>query len=213
LLSIINDLINNLVLYGNWAYLILFLGSYLETVMFLSFIVHGEVFFIIGALLAGANVLNFWLVSLVIILGGIFGDSTSYFLGKYFNKKFYSKPPGKLREKANKFMEKYGAKAVFFARFLGPLSWVMPFVAGLHKLKYTDFLKYNIPGVILGIGQFLVLGYFLGYSYNVFFKKYWYLGVISLIILVLVFLYHKQIFLYFKVKLFKKKVKGKPNSL
>ena len=48
------------------------------------------------------------------------------------------------------------------ARFSGPLSWVMPALAGVFRLDYLTFVRYNTLGVVLGIGQFILLGYFFG---------------------------------------------------
>ena len=65
------------------------------------------------------------------------------------------------------FFAKYGTKAVFFARLLGPVSWITPFLAGTYKVPYQKFLLYNIAGVTVGIGQFLIGRYFFGSNYGV----------------------------------------------
>ena len=64
------------------SYAVLFFGSYFETLIGVGFFIYGEIFFIPGALLAGAGVLNIWLVALALIVGGILGDSTSFALGR-----------------------------------------------------------------------------------------------------------------------------------
>ncbi|MGB8077176.1 MAG: hypothetical protein WCF09_04780, partial [Gallionella sp.] len=52
--------------------------------------------------------------------------------------------------------------AVFAARLSGPLSWVMPAMAGMFRLDYATFLRFNTLGIMIGIGQFIVVGYFFG---------------------------------------------------
>jgi len=161
------------------AYFILFLGSYLETLIGVAFFVYGEVFFLAGSILAGIGVLNIWVVAFLSIAGGILGDSSSYLIGRIYGKKFIAKFFNEKNKhltlenynKAENFLNKKGKKSIFFARFLGPVSWVTPFLAGSLNIKYKDFLKYNIPGVILGISIFLVAGYFFGFSYSIFFSK------------------------------------------
>lgn len=204
------------------AYLILFLGSLLETIIGFSFFVYGEVFFLAGSILAGMNVLNIWLVILVLYSGGLLGDSTSYFLGKkygfhlykYFKDKIFFRKyiNQKSYSKRLKFFKKYGGYSVFFARFIGPLSWITPFLAGIHKLNYKTFLKYDIPAVILGIGQFIIVGYFLGVHYkvllNLFFK---YSFILLIIFVVLIFFYSylkrkKYIVKFKKMKIKKKRI-------
>ncbi len=54
---------------------------------------------------------------------------------------------------------------------MGPLSWITPFISGTLKVKYRDFLKYNIPGVIVGIGIILFAGYWFGFSYMIILSK------------------------------------------
>lgn len=152
------------------SYVVLFLGSYVETLIGIGFFVYGEIFFLSGAILAGSGVLNIWFVTLVLVAGGVFGDSSSYVLGRRYGIYFF-KEHNKIFNHTNyqkgfEFFQKYGPKGVFLARFLGPLSWVTPFLAGVYRVPYRTFLFYNVPGVMLGIGQFIVLGYLFGINYR-----------------------------------------------
>ena len=159
-----------------WIYFILFFGSYFETVIGFSFFVYGELFFLAGAILAGLGILNIYLVSAVFFIGGILGDNTSYILGyklgdKLYNffskiwllKKYFTKKNYILMEK---YFKKHGGKSVFLARFLGPISWITPFFAGVFKLNYGSFLKHEMPAAILGISQFIVVGYLFGKGFT-----------------------------------------------
>jgi len=168
--------ISNSSLFG---YIFLFLGSYFETLIGPGFFIYGEFFFLSGAVLAGAGVLNIWIVSAVCILGGVLGDSSSYYIGKrygkYVREKLFKKKNKYLNvrnySRGVKYFNAYGKKSIFFSRLMGPLSWITPFLAGILHVKYKDFLKYNIPGVVVGIGWFLVVGYFFGFSYSIFLDK------------------------------------------
>ncbi len=157
------------------------------------FFIYGEFVFLAGAILAGAGYLNIWIVSLACILGGIIGDSSSYFIGRYYGARFFKRFfkeentyfNDKNYMKARKFFDRHGAKSVFFARFMGPLSWVTPFLAGTAGLHYKKFLIYNLPGVTLGISQFLIVGYFFDFSYTSFLpllKKYILWAILTLIL-------------------------------
>ena len=152
------------------SYAVLFLGSYFETLIGVGFFIYGELFFIPGALLAGAGVLNIWFVTSALILGGVLGDSSSFALGRRYGASVF-KEHNKIFNHTNyqkglNFFEKYGTKAIFFARLLGPVSWITPFLAGTYKVPYKKFLGYNIAGVTVGIGQFLIVGYFFGANYQ-----------------------------------------------
>ncbi|MCK9351432.1 MAG: DedA family protein [Candidatus Paceibacterota bacterium] len=170
LTSTIADMSLWLSLHANLAYAILFFGSYFETVVGPGFFIYGELFFLPGAILAGAGFLNIWLVALATISGGILGDYTSYEIGRKhghrifrFGNKYFS-PEN--HEKGKVFFKKHGPKAIFFARLLGPFSWITPFFAGTYGISRRTFFAYNIPGVFAGIGEFLVVGYFFGTSYG-----------------------------------------------
>jgi len=154
------------------AYVALFLGSFFETLVPVSLFVLGEVFFITGALLAGMEVLNVWLVLTALYAGGILGDNASYWLGRRFGEPLFElmvRMPlvGRLAHYENyrrgvEFFERRGAFTIFAARLSGPLSWVMPAMAGMFRLNYITFIRFNTLGVMLGIGQFIVVGYFFG---------------------------------------------------
>lgn len=151
------------------AYFTLFALSFAETLIGIGFFIYGELIFLPAAALAGADVLDIWLVSAALILGGAVGDSTSFWLGAKYGTRFLEGRGTWVRvayEKGSAYFKKYGPKAVFFARFLGPLSWVTPFLAGTYRIPYRQFLFNNIPGVVLGIGQFLIIGFFFGASYK-----------------------------------------------
>ena len=155
-----------------WAYLILFLGAYFETVVPFCLFVLGEVFFLSGALLAGMGTLNLWAVAASLYGGGILGDNSSYWIGRFYGAGLFerlSRWPviGRLvrmetHRKGVEFFRRRGAMAVFTARLSGPLSWVTPALAGTFRLNYLTFLRFNTPAVIIGISEFVLAGYFFG---------------------------------------------------
>jgi membrane-associated protein len=154
------------------AYAVLFLGAFFETLIPTSLFVLGEVFFLAGALLAGMGTLNVWIVLAVLYAGGILGDNASYWLGRRYGLSLFeglARWPlvGRLLHRDNylrgvSFFERRGAAAVFAARLSGPLSWVTPAMAGVFRLDYATFFSFNFLGIVIGIGQFILLGYFFG---------------------------------------------------
>lgn len=155
-----------------WAYLVLFLGAYFETVVPFSLFVPGEIFFLGGALLAGMGTLELGGVMAALYSGGILGDNCSYWMGRHFGVELFERLArwpvvGRLVHRENyqkgvEFFRRRGAVAVFTARLSGPLSWVTPAMAGIFRLNYLTFLRFNTPGVILGISGVVFAGYFFG---------------------------------------------------
>ena len=155
-----------------WAYPLLFLGAYFETVPPLSLVVPGEAFFLCGAVLAGAGALDLGAVATALYAGGLLGDNSSYWMGRRCGAGLFAwiarRPllgrfmgPSVYR-RGVEFFRRRGGAAVFTARLSGPLSWVTPTLAGAFELDYRTFLGFNTPGVLLGISEFLLAGYFLG---------------------------------------------------
>jgi membrane-associated protein len=154
------------------AYAVLFLGAFFETLIPFSLAILGEIFFLSGAILAGLGTLDLWAVTGVLYLGGILGDNASYWIGRRYGQGLFARLSHLPRigrhlhvenyRRGLEFFRRRGAFAVLAARFSGPLSWVMPALAGVFRLHYITFLRFNSLGVVLGIGQFILLGYFFG---------------------------------------------------
>ena len=171
-LTLPNQLMGYLELHRDSAYALLFLGAFFETLIPFSLAILGEIFFLSGAILAGLGTLDLWAVTGVLYLGGILGDNASYWIGRRYGQGLFSRLShlpwfGRLLHAENyrrgiEFFRRRGAFAVLAARFSGPLSWVMPALAGVFRLDYLTFVRYNTLGVVLGIGQFILLGYFFG---------------------------------------------------
>jgi len=180
------------------AYLILFFGAYLETLIGPSFFIPGEIFLLSGSILGGIHVLNIGYVALALYSGAILGDNSSYFIGYHASRSIFKEERKifslKNYDKGAAFFTKYGNKAIFFARILGPLSWITPFLAGIYRVPYRTFFLYNTPGIFIGIGEFLVIGYFFGNQYQRIFSLvgYYFTGVIVLIIIFLIFHWYRR---------------------
>ncbi len=196
----ISDLQAILDCHRSLAYQLLFFGAFSETLLPFSLVIYGEVFFIAGAVLAGLGSLDIWGVAAVLYGGGILGDNCSYWLGRHYGPQLLHKisriPGGRYflrhdyEKKGLAFFGRHGNAAVFLARLCGPLSWFIPALAGSFRLRYSRFVFYNALGVIVGIGEFLIIGYFLGDNLETIFlwlKRLGYIPAgIALILLLIV---------------------------
>ena len=176
------------------VYPILFLGSFFETLIPFSLMIYGEIFFISGAVLAGTGMLNIWAVAGVLYCGAILGDNSSYWLGRKYGINVFdvlSKWPvfkhffkESYKEKGIFFFRKRGEAAVFFARLCGPFSWFLPALAGAFQQRYLRFIIFNTLGIVVGIGEFLIVGYLLGNHLDQILLGLQRLGIIPIIILI-----------------------------
>lgn len=192
----------------NLAYLILFLGAFFETLIPLSFFVYGEIFFLSGAVLAGAGTLYWPVVAAALFLGGILGDNASYWLGRRFGLRLYDTlgswpivggflSPERYSRGAG-FFARHGPWAVFLARLAGPFSWIVPSLAGAYRMPYPTFTLYNILGVVAGIGQFLLFGYFLGHNLE---KLSQWLECSGMLLVVLLLVFFAVLLWFFRAKI------------
>lgn len=157
----------------HWGYLIIFLGATLEAAAFLGLIVPGESLVLLGGFLASRGLLDPYDLVFVVAVGAIIGDSIGYELGRHLGRpwlirygRWIGLRPAHL-ERVDDFFARHGGKTIFLGRFIGFLRALAPFVAGSSRMRYRQFLPYNVAGGILWSITFVLLGYFLGASWHV----------------------------------------------
>ena len=103
----------------------------------------------------------------MLMCAAIIGDNVGYFLGFHAGPHIFSQPKSRffhpdhlLRTKA--FYEKYGARAIVYARFIPIIRTCTPFVSGVAQMPYPRFLLFSLLGGTLWIGFMMTLGFQLG---------------------------------------------------
>jgi membrane-associated protein len=101
-----------------------------------------------------------------VCLSAIIGDSVGYSIGyktgpKIFNREkslFFNKDH---LLKAQQFYEKHGGKTIILARFVPLLRTFAPVVAGVGRMKYREFVLFNIFGGIGWVCSMILFGRYL----------------------------------------------------
>ena len=161
----LSEIISN---YKVWTYLILFLIIFAETGLVVTPFLPGDsLLFAAGALIAkGDTGLDIYILSILLCIAAIFGNTTNYYLGNYFGSKVFKEGNKILKleyyEKTNIFFSKHGGKAIIFSRFMPIFRTIAPFVAGIGKMPLGRFTYFNIVGGLAWIVSFLFIGYFFG---------------------------------------------------
>ena len=187
----INDYLETWVqLYPVAVYGILFAIIFAETGLVVTPFLPGDsLLFAVGAISARPEMgMNVWLVSLVILVAAILGDSVNYWVGRHLSEWLMRKCPRLVKQahidKTNVFFAKYGGKTLVIARFVPIVRTFAPFVAGSGRMDYRKFMYYNMVGALLWVGLLIPAGYFFGQLEVV--KEHFELVVIGIIVVSLI---------------------------
>lgn len=148
--------------YGTLSYFLLFAVIFIETgLVFVPFLPGDSLLFAAGAISAISS-LNIYVLIIILWIAAFLGDTTNYFIGKFFGEKLSSKINQKYLIKTHEFYKKHGGITIFLARFIPIIRTFAPFVAGLGKMDYKKFMTYNAVGGLVWVLFFTLSGYFLG---------------------------------------------------
>ena len=152
--------------FGLLTYVILFLVIFCETgLVFTPFLPGDSLLFAAGAFAARGS-LNPFLLTLLLWIAAILGDSCNYWLGGKLGRRVF-KEHRKILSMENLrategFYVRHGKKAIVLARFLPMFRTIAPFVAGVAKMHYPSFFFYNVVGATVWVFLFVWGGFFFG---------------------------------------------------
>lgn len=152
--------------YGTLIYIILFAIIFCETgLVILPFLPGDSLLFIAGTFCA-TGAMNPWMLSTLLIIAAILGNTVNYWIGNLIGHKVYEHDyvwldKNALR-KTHAFYEKHGGKTIVLARFVPIVRTFAPFVAGVSEMTHSKFQLYNILGAAIWVILLIAAGYFLG---------------------------------------------------
>lgn len=110
-------------------------------------------------------------------VGAILGDNMGFYIGRTGGRRFVERF-GRFfflkmehLDRAAKFFERHGPKAVFFGRFITFLRIWAAFLAGVNRMRWRTFLFYNALGGIVWALYVSLLGFFAGRLFHDHFDK------------------------------------------
>ena len=171
---------------GPWLYLILFLIVFCETGLVVTPILPGDsLLFAMGALAAtDGSPLRLELLIVLLISAAVLGDAVNYFIGFWVGPRVFTSERSWLFNKKHLirtqlFYEKYGGKTIILARFIPIIRTFAPFVAGIGRMEYRRFFRFNVVGGAAWVLIFLLSGYWLGEAV----KGYFSIIIVAIVIL------------------------------
>ncbi len=125
------------------------------------------------ALLAGGymvhrGITRYPITLAVSLLGVVVGDNSLFFVGRRFGTGFVryfgiGRPGRQVQiERIQKFMQRHGHRAIFYARFLAGLRALIYLSAGSFGVRPGVFLVYDVLGALISVPIVVTLGYIFG---------------------------------------------------
>ena len=143
-----------------------FLVSLTESLPLIGTIIPGSITMSIIGILIGRGMISLDVTLLLASLGALAGDTTGFFLGKYYNEHLRLIWPFKRYPQwlavGEIFFRKHGGKSILIGRFIGPVRSSVPLIAGLLKMGWPRFLLAAIPSAIFWAIAYLLPGVLIG---------------------------------------------------
>jgi membrane-associated protein len=121
-----------------------------------------------------SDVLNVTLLAVLVAVAGIIGNMVGYWFGAKSGYYLYKKEDSfwwkkKYLIQSKDFFERYGGKAIIFARFLPVVRTFAPIVAGIVTMDKKKFMFYNIVSSFLWSFTLIFAGHYL---YGMFLEEF-----------------------------------------
>ena len=143
------------------------LAVFLESGVPFGFFLPGASMLFTAGLLTGQGFFNPWILIPLITIAAILGDNTGYWIGRKLGVRLFLRPDSRFfkhrhLERAKRFYDAYGTRALLFGRFVPIVRTFAPIVAGIVAMNYRAFIIYNIMGALGWAIGITFLGYWLG---------------------------------------------------
>lgn len=164
-------------------YVVLFI-VFAETGLFAGFFLPGDSLLFLAGIYSSelmatlftieGEFLNVLLLSVLVALAGIVGNTFGYWFGAKSGTYLYTKEDSfwfkkKYLIQSHDFFEKHGGRAIIFARFLPIIRTFAPIIAGVVKMDKKKFMLFNIVSSFLWAFTLIFAGHYL---YELFLTKF-----------------------------------------
>ena len=156
-----------------YGYLVVFTGAALDN---FGLPASGDIVLFAGGFFANSGQAVLPLVMLSGFLGALVSDNAVYWIGRYGGRPLITRIlqvrllsfllDTKSLGKVERYFEEHGGKTVVVGRFGPGLRSMTPLFAGVSRMKYTQFLPYNLAAVTLWSVAYTMVGYVFGEYWN-----------------------------------------------
>ena len=152
--------------FAHWGYWTVLVGIMLESA---GIPLPGETILIVASTLAASkHQLNIFYVGVIAVVAATTGDNIGFAVGMYGGRPLLDRYGHLFRihaeviDKGERLIERRGALAVFFARFIAGLRFLAGPLAGILRMRWAKFFLFNALGAIAWVTVITSLAYFFG---------------------------------------------------
>jgi len=154
---------------GLYLVLLLFI-AFFESLPIIGLLVPGSTLVVLAGFLTVHGKGSLPLVIIFCTVGALVGDLVSYWTGARMGKHLLGRKSFRKRKKlitrSQNFFVEHGGKSLFFARFLGPLRGITPFIAGGARMEPGPVINYTLISAVLWGISYPGIGYLGGASWE-----------------------------------------------
>lgn len=149
--------------FERYGLLTIFVSAILESILMMGWYYPGSLVIVLGAVLAGDDLVQLSLVWLVTTLGFIISYVFNFYVGKYGWYRLISALGFReALEKAKLQLISYGPRAIFMTYWHPNLAALTSTAAGILSIPFRTFILYSIAAVVPWNIMWTTLAYFLG---------------------------------------------------
>ncbi len=152
--------------------IVIWLLAYKYALLFPISVLEGPIVTIIAGFLVSLGHLNFWLAFIIVVLGDLVGDSILYAIGRNGRNTIipkYGPRFGLTAERiaqTEKIFGNHSKKTILLGKLTHSLGFAVLITAGVMRQKFGEFILMNFLGTLPKSFALLLVGYYLGKSYN-----------------------------------------------
>lgn len=146
-----------------------------ETGLFVGFFLPGDSLLFVAGIYGEELSASFFNMPFVVVMAliaimGILGNMVGFWFGKKSGPLLFKRKDTFLFKKkhlwqAKEVFDKYGAGAVFIARFLPVVRTFTPIVAGIVNMERKKFMFWNVVGSVAWVFSMMLAGHYLNKAF------------------------------------------------
>ncbi|WP_222710676.1 DedA family protein [Quadrisphaera setariae] len=137
---------------------------FVESGVLVAFWMPGDTVLFTAGLVAQASPgVDLWLLAGGTAVAATAGNAVGYWTGARYGRPWLEKRPPKVLAhlaRAEAFYERFGPVALVVARFIPWARTFVPVLAGVSRMRYSQFLAATLAGALVWGAGLIVLGYF-----------------------------------------------------